>query len=295
MENEITRDMIFGGKKKTTDVQESSTTKDDNTYIEINKLVDFKKGQPFSMYDETKLENMKESIRINGVIMPIIVRPIEDEKYEIIAGHNRVRCARELGHNTIKADIIECNDDKATLIMLDTNLCQRDEIPPVEKGYAYKMQLETIKKIGVQCEHQKSIDELSDKSKDGRTTIQRLIRLTELIKELQDKVNTNEISILAGVELSYITIEEQTIINNFISDNKIKLSINQAELLRANKGEITEETLQEILQGKVHKEKEIKFTGKIKKDTFKKYKDKFSSDDEFDTLINELLEKHFNN
>lgn len=295
MENEITRDMIFGGKKKTTDVQESSTTKDDNTYIEINKLVDFRKGQPFSMYDETKLENMKESIRINGVIMPIIVRPIEDEKYEIIAGHNRVRCARELGYTTIKADIIECDDDKATLIMLDTNLCQRDEIPPVEKGYAYKMQLETIKKIGVQCEHQKSIDELSDKSKDGRTTIQRLIRLTELIKELQDKVNTNEISILAGVELSYITIEEQTIINNFISGNKIKLSINQAELLRANKGEITEETLQEILQGKVHKEKVIKFTGKIKKDTFKKYKDKFSSDDEFDTLINELLEKHFNN
>lgn len=295
MENEITRDMIFGGRKKTTDVQESSTTKDDNTYIEIDKLVDFRKGQPFSMYDETKLENMKESIRINGVIMPIIVRPIEDDKYEIIAGHNRVRCARELGHTTIKANIIECDDDKATLIMLDTNLCQRDEIPPVEKGYAYKMQLETIKKIGVQCEHQKSIDELSDKSKDGRTTIQRLIRLTELIKELQDKINTNEISILAGVELSYITIEEQTIINNFISDNKIKLSINQAELLRANKGEITEETLQEILQGKVHKEKVIKFTGKIKKDTFKKYKDKFSSDDEFDTLINELLEKHFNN
>ena len=84
-------------------------------------------------------------------------------EYEIIAGHNRVRCARELGHTTIKADIIECDDDKATLIMLDTNLCQRDEIPPVEKGYAYKMQLETIKKIGVQCEHLKSIDELSEK------------------------------------------------------------------------------------------------------------------------------------
>ncbi len=120
--------MIFGGRKKTTDVQESSTTKDDNTYIEIDKLVDFRKGQPFSMYDETKLENMKESIRINGVIMPIIVRPIEDDKYEIIAGHNRVRCARELGHTTIKANIIECDDDKATLILLDTNLCQRDEL-----------------------------------------------------------------------------------------------------------------------------------------------------------------------
>lgn len=188
MAEEFTRDMFFG-KKKTTDIQED-ITKENKTYIEIDKLVDFRKGQPFSMYDETKLENMKESIRINGVIYPIIVRPIENDKYEIIAGHNRVRCARELGHTTIQANIIECDDDKATLIMLDTNLCQRDEIPPVEKGYAYKLQLETIKKIGVQCEHLKSIDELSEKSKDGRTTIQRLIRLTELIKEfLEDYKN----------------------------------------------------------------------------------------------------------
>lgn len=293
MTEQITKDMIFG-KKKTVETKENHI-EEISKNIEIDKLVDFRKGQPFSMYDETKLENMKESIRINGVITPIIVRPIENNKYEIIAGHNRVRCAKELGHTTIKADIIECDDDKATLIMLDTNLCQRDKIPPVEKGYAYKLQLETIKKIGVQCEHLKSIDELSEKSKDGRTTIQRLIRLTELIKELQEKVNTSEISILAGVELSYINVDEQQIINNFISDNKIKISINQAELLRANKGEITEETLQEILQGKVHKEKVIKFTGRIKKATFKKYKDKFNSDEEFDTLINELLEKHFNN
>lgn len=293
MAEQITKDMIFG-KKKNIDIAENHIEESVKN-IEIDKLVDFRKGQPFSMYDEIKLENMKESIRINGVITPIIVRPIENNKYEIIAGHNRVRCAKELGHTTIKADIIECDDDKATLIMLDTNLCQRDKIPPVEKGYAYKLQLETIKKIGVQCEHLKSIDELSEKSKDGRTTIQRLIRLTELIKELQEKVNTSEISILAGVELSYINVDEQQIINNFISDNKIKISINQAELLRANKGEITEETLQEILQGKVHKEKVIKFTGRIKKATFKKYKDKFNSDEEFDTLINELLEKHFNN
>lgn len=78
MPEQFTRDMIFGGKKKTTDVQESSTTKDDNTYIEIDKLVDFRKGQPFSMYDETKLENMKESIRINGVIMPIY-QPVKQD------------------------------------------------------------------------------------------------------------------------------------------------------------------------------------------------------------------------
>ena len=294
MAEQITKDMIFG-KKKNVEVKETPTEEKKIENIEIDKLVDFRKGQPFSMYDEDKIEQMKESIKLNGVLVPIIIRAIEDNKYEIIAGHNRVRCVKELGETTIPANIIECDDDKATLIMLETNLCQRDEIPPVEKAYAYKMQLETIKKLGTQYEHQKSIEELSDKSKDSRATIQRLIRLTELVKGLQDKVNANEISVLAGVELSYIGVEEQNIINDFITNNNIKLTIGQAEMLRANKGEITEDSLKEVLQGKSNKEKVIKFTGKIKKDTFKKYKDKFNSDDEFDTLINELLEKHFNN
>lgn len=294
MAEQITKDMIFG-KKKSVEVKETPTEEKKIENIEIDKLVDFRQGQPFSMYDENKIEQMKESIKLNGVLVPIIIRAIEDSKYEIIAGHNRVRCVKELGKTTIPANIIECNDDKATLIMLETNLCQRDEIPPVEKAYAYKMQLETIKKLGTQYEHKKSIEELSDKSKDSRATIQRLIRLTELVKGLQDKVNANEISVLAGVELSYIGVEEQNIINYFITNNNIKLTIGQAEMLRANKGEITEDSLREVLQGKSNKEKVIKFTGKIKKDTFKKYKDKFNSDDEFDTLINELLEKHFNN
>jgi len=294
MAEQITKDMIFG-KKKNVEVKETPTEEKKIENIEIDKLVDFRKGQPFSMYDEDKIEQMKESIKLNGVLVPIIIRAIEDNKYEIIAGHNRVRCVKELGETTIPANIIECDDDKATLIMLETNLCQRDEIPPVEKAYAYKMQLETIKKLGTQYEHQKSIEELSDKSKDSRATIQRLIRLTELVKGLQDKVNANEISVLAGVELSYIGVKEQNIINDFITKNNIKLTIGQAEILRSNKGEITEDSLKEVLQGKTNKEKVIKFTGKIKKDTFKKYKDKFNSDDEFDTLINELLEKHFNN
>jgi len=294
MAEQITKDMIFG-KKKNVEVKETPAEEKKIENIEIDKLVDFRQGQPFSMYDENKIEQMKESIKLNGVLVPIIIRAIEDNKYEIIAGHNRVRCVKELGETTIPANIIECDDDKATLIMLETNLCQRDEIPPVEKAYAYKMQLETIKKLGTQYEHQKSIEKLSDKSKDSRATIQRLIRLTELVKGLQDKVNANEISVLAGVELSYIGVEEQNIINDFITNNNIKLTIGQAEMLRANKGEITEDSLKEVLQGKSNKEKVIKFTGKIKKDTFKKYKDKFNSDDEFDTLINELLEKHFNN
>lgn len=84
--------------------------------IELIKLVAFKKRQPFSMYKETKKQEVLESIKENGVLVPIIVRKIADEKYEIISGHNRVECSKELHLSTIPAQIIDCNDDKATLI-----------------------------------------------------------------------------------------------------------------------------------------------------------------------------------
>lgn len=114
--------------------------------IEINKLVAFRQGQPFSMYDEIKKKEVLESIRENGVLVPIIIRKIDLDKYEIISGHNRVKCCKELGLSTIPAQIVECDDTKATLIMIDTNLCNRDKIPPVEKGYAYKIKIEILKK-----------------------------------------------------------------------------------------------------------------------------------------------------
>ena len=81
------------------------------TNIEISKLVAFRKGQPFSMYDENKKEEMKESIKENGILVPIIVRKIENDKYEIISGHNRVECAKELGFSTIPSQIVDCDDE----------------------------------------------------------------------------------------------------------------------------------------------------------------------------------------
>ena len=117
--------------------------------IEINKLVAFRKRQPFSMYDETKKQEVLESIKENGVLVPIIVRKIENDKYEIISGHNRVECSKELHLSTIPAQIVDCDDNKATLIMIDTNLCNRDKIPPVEKGYAYKLKMEILLMLGL--------------------------------------------------------------------------------------------------------------------------------------------------
>ena len=307
MAKEFTRDMLFGGKKADT----SQEINDKVVNIEIDKLVGFRKGQPFS-YSDDDYEELKESIKLNGIYEPILVREIEDDKYEIINGHNRIKCAKELGINTVTSIVKDCPDDiQANYMLLEMTLKQRKNIPPCEKGTAYKLQLELLKTMKsenatntsdsndlnatVHSEQLDSIDELSSNSPDSRTTIQRLIRLTELIKELQEKVDLKNIPLLAGVELSYISQDEQKIINKFIDDNNFKLKVPEAEKLRERKGEITEDEISNILLKKSSKTKVVKFTGKIKKSTYKKYKEKFTNDDDFDNLINKLLSEYFEN
>lgn len=189
----IPKELIFGGKKSSLENKEDTNNIKN---IETSKMVEFRLGQPFSLYTKEKMEQMKESISRNGILSPIIARQIEDDKYEIIAGHNRVKCARELDIKTVPTMIVDVDDDNAKLIMLETNLCQRDDIPPVEKGMAYKLQLETLKKIrekeATHIEQGYSIEKVAEQSGDSRATIQRLIRLTELIEPLQTKVNKGE-------------------------------------------------------------------------------------------------------
>lgn len=270
---------------------EENIKKNEILNIELNKLVAFRTRQPFSMYNEIKKQEVLDSIKENGVLVPIIIRKIANDKYEIISGHNRVECSKELQLSTIPAQIVECDDDKASLIMLDTNLCNRDKIPPVEKGYAYKMKMEILKNNP----NISNINEFNENSPEGnsesKTQIYRYIRLTELIKALQEKTNNEIISIKAGVELSYLSQEEQEIINQVIDDEQIKLSLVQAQKIRLKKNKITYESVLNLLKNK--KEKSEKFTGKLNKQVFKEYKDKFNSDKEFSILIKKLLDDYF--
>lgn len=281
---------------KTSDTTEKIETKKvENTNniinIELSKLVAFRKRQPFSMYDETKEQEALESIKENGVLVPIIIRKIDGEKYEIISGHNRVNCSKRLGLSTIPAQIVECDDNKATLIMIDTNLCNRDKIPPVEKGYAYKMKMEILKNNS----NMSNIKEFNENSTQEKNTslaqIYRYIRLTELINTLQEKTNNEIIPIKAGVELSYLSQEEQEIINQVIEDEQIKLTLVQAQKIRLKKNNITYEIVLKILKNE--KIKVEKFTGKLDRKIFKEYKDRFNSDKEFSILIKKLLDDYF--
>ena len=279
--------------------------KQEITMIDINILDEFN-NHIFSAISQNKFEELKESVARSGVLSPIIVRKKQD-RYEIISGHNRTRCCKELGIKEIPTIIKDYDDDMAELIMIETNLAQRENILPCEKGLAYKKRLELIKKMKKDIkasdsnelqetaplgQKEYSVEKLANESEDSKTQIQRYIRLTELNNELKNKVNSDVIGIRAGVELSYINPEEQEIVNDIIEETNIKLSTNQAEKLRAERGTITRDNVLEIIKGKP-KKKEDKFTGKLLKNTYKKYKDKFANDKEFSELIDILLENHY--
>ena len=259
--------------------------------IELSKLVAFRKRQPFSMYDENKKQEVLESIKENGVLVPIIVRKINNDKYEILSGHNRVECSKELKLSTIPAQIVNCDDNKATLIMIDTNLCNRDKILPVEKGYAYKIKMEILKNNPNISNINEFIENSQVGTNDSKTQIYRYIRLTELIKSMQEKVNNEKIPITAGAELSYLKPEEQEIVNQVIEDEQIKITLAQAQKIRLKKNNITYEIVLKIVKNE--KVKIERFTGKLDRQVFKEYKNKFNTDKEFSILIKKLLDDYF--
>ena len=270
---------------------EENIKKNEILNIELNKLVAFRKRQPFSMYNEIKKQEVLESIKENGVLVPIIVRPLKDGQYEIISGHYRVECCRVLGFSTLPAQTVDCDDNNATLIMIDTNLCNRDRIPPVEKGYAYKMKMEILKNNPNITNINEYNENSPEENSESTAQIYRYIRLTELIKPIQEKVNNENLSIKAGVELSYLSQEEQEIVNQVIDDEKIKLNLAQAQKIRIKKNSITYEIVLKILKNQ--KVVEPKFTGKVDKKIIKAYKNRFNSDKEFNDLLMKLLEDYF--
>lgn len=271
--------------------------------LAIDKLVEFRKQQPFSMYDNTKKQEVKESIEKFGVLTPIIVRKIDNGKYEIISGHNRVKCSKELGIKSIPAKIMDIDDDDATLIMIDTNLCSRDKITPIEKGRAYKLKLEILKKKTQELldnsdidgdslirKSQKSVDKLTEETKESKSQIYRFISLTKLNVDFQRLVEREEMAVSVGSEVSTLNEQEQEILYSVLDDKHKNLKLSEIQKIK-NLEEITYNSVLDILENK--KVKKASFTGKLNNKVTKKYKDKFNNDNDFTNLIDKLLEKYF--
>ena len=189
--------------------------------IPISEISDFP-NHPFKVKQDEDMSNLVDSIKEYGVLVPAIVRPKEDGTYEMVSGHRR-KCASELAEQReIPCIIRNLTDDEATLIMVDSNL-QREKILPSEKGFAYKMKLEAMKRqgqrtdltcapVGHKLENIKSRDLLAGKSGESREQIRRYIRLTELIPEILDMVDEGKIAMRPAVELSYLSKAEQLLL-----------------------------------------------------------------------------------
>lgn len=303
--NKITENKsVTEENKKETDVKTVETNKDNFQKIiniDINNLIEFKE-HIFNEISESKFEELKESILQNGVLDPIIVRNTQDNKYEIIAGHNRVRACKTLNMQTVPATIKNVDDDTAKLIMIDTNINRRDKLLPSELMKAYLMKMEILKKSKVgqpvlneenSTESKETREKIAEQEKISGRQITRYLRLKKLIPEILRCVDKNLIPFLVGVELSYLKEQDQQIILSILNDNTtLKISVKQAEMLKNKKEQLTEDYILDVLNKKTAKQKP-KFTGKIKPTLVKKYKDKFKSDEEFTKLIEKLLENYF--
>lgn len=205
--------------------------------LSLKDLVPYE-AQPFHAIDDEAMTELAESIKIVGVLVPIIVRQMKNNKYEIISGHRRKRACEIAGVTEIPATIMELDDDEAAIMLVDCNL-QRENLLPSEKAYAYKLKLDAIKHQGKK-EILDADDELllisseiigKDADRSGRQ-IRRYIRLTELILDLLDKVDKKIIPVTAGAEISFLNVKMQVAVNNQIEFVECKVNLQQAKKLK---------------------------------------------------------------
>ena len=237
--------------------------------IDISKISNFP-DHPFKVNDDEKMQDMVKSIKEYGVILPVIVRPKEDGTYEMISGHRRKRACELAGVKQIRCIVKNLSDDEATILMVDSNI-QREEILPSEKAFAYKMKLEAMKhqgkKIDIDEEETSTpvvaklrTDEiLGEEVGESRENIRRYIRLTKLIPELLDEVDSKRIAFRPAVELSYLSDENQYVVLNKLEFDEVSPSLSQAIILKKmeQEGTITEEKIEELLDKEKPNQKEF--------------------------------------
>ncbi len=210
--------------------------------LSLDDLFPFK-GHPFKVRDDDEMTALVESVAEYGVRQPVQVRPRPEGGYEILAGHRRIEASRRAVKDKVPAIIENVDDDLATIIMVDTNLGQRQNLLPSERAFAYKAKLEAMKRQGVrndltcgQLDHKfdglKSRDILASQTGESAKQISRYIRLTELIPQLLDAVDAEKLKFIPAVTLSYLKPEEQKDLWEYMEREQTVPSLEQANLLK---------------------------------------------------------------
>ena len=223
--------------------------------IPLDQLKPFK-NHPFKVRDDQRMLDTVDSIREYGVLVPAIARPDPEGGYELISGHRRKRGCEMAGLQTMPVIIRNLDDDAAVLVMVDSNI-QREELLPSERAFAYKMKLEALKHQGARMDltscqvgtKLRADEKLAESVNESARTVQRFIRLTELISELLDMVDERKLAFNPAVEVSYLKRDEQRMLLEAMDAEQTTPSLSQAQRLKkfSQEGRLTEEAISAIM------------------------------------------------
>ena len=226
--------------------------------IPLSEIHPFR-NHPFKVLDDELMQQTIDSIMQVGILNPAIIRPDPEGGYEMVAGHRRLHAADLAGLKTIPAIVRNLTDDEAVILMVDSNL-QRETISPMERAQAYKMKLEALKHQGKRVDlgdeststriaQKLSVEKVAEEAGTSRDQVRRYIRLTELLPEVQEKVESKEIAFSPAVELSYLTHDEQRQFLDAMDYSQNTPSLSQAQRLKklSREGKCTQEAMFAIM------------------------------------------------
>ena len=226
--------------------------KNESKTIRIEHLHAFE-GHPFHVRNDEEMDRLIESVREYGILIPLIVRPLDETEYEIISGHRRVFAAKRAGINEIPAHVYAIDRDEAAILLVDSNL-QREHLLPSEKAFAYKLKMDALSHQGRTSRHHGekwSVETISTAANVSERQIHRYIRLTNLIPNLLCLMDEGKMALTVGVELSYLSESEQKALAEAIAYSDCTPSYSQACRMRKeseNSGlALTQEYMEQIL------------------------------------------------
>lgn len=252
----------------TTQEQRDEAKRDSVQDIPISQISDFPE-HPFKVKQDEAMLEMAESVRQYGVLVPGLVRQLEDGSYQMVSGHRRKLASELAGRDTIPCIVRDLTDDEAVIIMVDSNL-QRERVLPSEKAFAYKMKLDAMRRqagrpskgnsapLGQNFDGMTSRELLAIESPDSHSQIQRYIRLTNLIPEILDMVDDSKIAFRPAVELSYLAEKEQRILYDAMGHADCTPSLAQAIKMKSfsREGKLSEAVIRSIMAEEKPNQKE---------------------------------------
>ena len=267
------------------------------TYIEVDKLKPFE-NHPYYVKDDDEMLNLTQSISENGILSPLIVRPIKNNEYEVISGHRRLHAGIKAGMDKVPALIYEMDRDAAAIALVDSNL-HRDNVLPSERAFAYKMKMEALSHQGKrtdltleQVAPKLSTEIIGESENISKDTVKRYIRLTNLLPKLLEYVDEGRIAFTPAVELSYLNdIEQQDLIQT-IESEECTPSLSQAVRMKklSQQGLLDDDKILEIMSEEKANQKE---RIKIPTERVRKYFPKDFTNTQIEDAIIRLCENYY--